>query len=508
MTAEKVIVSGSNMAESNNMADSNNNLSAGEDDSDEYLTHRDVELYLKKNPEFAKKYVFNYLSSHHEFANEFFQAWYDNMIGLTLKRGGGNSSRKQQTQARNGDLDEITRSRLVDEDLHHHQDVGNEESSSAFFVGEEIVYTIPFESTASVIIKNSNNDKVIATSRRCSEPIAAAATTSLQQGGDNDISCNTNTVDVMNKRLAVRSGSEECLDTIEEDVIVPRCGRSSSMVLPQETRYRTMSVDGNNNINIPNISNKNTATAKSMMNVNCYEEALMVLSNIAPSSATGAHDANDNATANSKPHLRKAQSAPTYKKKLSNLICSSVFSGAATGPAGKSKHIKVENHTSLREFGESNYIVEIIKDISKDMSLSKVCFKIIVNLGFLLDIEKASIFIVRAAADSCSSDGKQRVLKLLLDDVSIAKGVRKESLSSSLSKQPRLVPIGSGIVGHVAETGESLLVNSIAGVSWVFIQFYLALNWVAECPEKMFPRNNAKFCLHYLLVFQVRLAVR
>ena len=77
MTAEEVL---SNMADSNSL-----------EDSDEYLTHYDVELYLKKNPEFTKKFVFNYLSNHLDFADEFFQTWYDNMIGLSLKRGGSGS---------------------------------------------------------------------------------------------------------------------------------------------------------------------------------------------------------------------------------------------------------------------------------------------------------------------------------------------------------------------------------------------------------------------------------
>ena len=375
MTAEEVV---------SNMAD--NTL----EDSDEYLTHHDVELYLKKNPEFTKKFVYKYLSSHLDFADEFFQAWYDNMIGLSLKRG----SRKATS---NGNIN----TSLSDD--------------SAFFVDEE----------EEEVYNNHDHHQYSLTennvTRRRSDPITNN-NTSNTNNNNNDINSDI-------KKLIVRSGSEECLDTIDEDVVT-RAGRSSSMVLPKEARYRTTSVDDNNNLG-------NSIDALKL-------------------------PANNPSVRANKPHLRKAQSAPTYKKKLSNLIRSSVFSGASG--SGGSKHINVENHTELRELNESHYIVKIIKDISKDMSLNNVCFKILVNLGFLLDIEKASIFLVQQSSNSKD----KKILKLLLDNVSIAKGVRKESLSSSLSKQPQIVPIGSGIIGHVAETGESLFVNSISSVSYDF----------------------------------------
>ena len=39
---------------------------------DDYLTEHDVELYMKKHPEFAKQFVYTYLKKNLEFADEFF----------------------------------------------------------------------------------------------------------------------------------------------------------------------------------------------------------------------------------------------------------------------------------------------------------------------------------------------------------------------------------------------------------------------------------------------------
>ena len=471
-----------------------NNLNSLEDSSDEYLTHHDVELYLKKNPEFTKKFVFNYLSNHLDFADEFFQAWYDNMIGLSLKRGGSGSGGRSKSPASGGvgihggnfatshsddsaffaEEDEEDENEIEDNDVYHHSRHRHHHNSHQH------------SSTITIGIGQKNTGP-----RRLSDPITNTISCTTTINNNNNIttsSSNNNTTNKnvingdINKKLVGRSGSEECLDTIDEDVVT-RTGRSSSMVLPKEAKYRAMSVDSNNN-----------------KHLGASIESLLLKSNTT-ANATNITASTRTTTGANKPHLRKAQSAPTYKKKLSNLIRSSVFSGSSnnsgstSGTSNGSKHINVENHTALRELNESHYIVEIIKDISKDMSLTKVCFKILVNLGFLLNIEKASIFIVHEQSssssintntnnnnnnnnnnttsntnnnnNSSSSNNKdnKKSLKLLLDSVSIAKGVRKESLSSSLSKQPQVVPIGSGIIGHVAESGESLVVNSISSVS-------------------------------------------
>ena len=455
MTAEEVL---SNMADSNSL-----------EDSDEYLTHYDVELYLKKNPEFTKKFVFNYLSNHLDFADEFFQTWYDNMIGLSLNRGGGGGGGgRSKSPASSGSGVNFTTRMSNDSAFFAEEDEEEENEMEGNEVYHQNGRHHSQQHSSSHGIGNEKNT----TRRRRSDPITI--TTSSSSSGNNTTTSNNQKITNINnttingdinKKPMGRSGSEECLDTIDED-IVTRTERSSSMVLPKEAKYRTMLVDSNNN------NSKILGTSI---------ESLLLKSNTANATNNQSMRA---AAAADKPHLRKAQSAPTYKKKLSNLIRSSVFSGSSTSGGG-SKHINVENHTELRELNESHYIIEIIKDISKDMCLSKVCFKILVNLGFLLNIEKASIFIVHEESSisttnnttsknttNANNKDNKKSLKLLLDCVSIAKGVRKESLSSSLSTQPQTVPIGSGIIGHVAESGESLVVNSISSVSIIYVHGY------------------------------------
>jgi len=364
----------------------------------EFLTQYEVELYLKQNAEFARQFVFTYLKTNLEFADEFFQKWYDNLIGMTRlhrksrKRVGDRTDYHKHPR----DLDPNFMNSLYDDCQVFEDDCcdGNEEEildNSA-----KITYNdtnLPNMTNLDTYIDGPNSN------RRRSDPASSEAIEKLIRCGSN----------------------EKGLDTIDENTVSTRSSRSNSLVLPQESsRYRTVSIDENSNL----------------------KEAIELLRLPATDpQQTG------------KPHLRKAQSAPTYKKNLSNLIRSSVYSGS-----GLSKHINVENHAVLRETNESHCLVEIIKDIAKDMSLTKVCFKILVNLGFMLNVEKAAIYLVHTVND-------QKVLKLLLNDVSIAKGIRKESLSSSVSKRPQLIPMGSGIVGHVAETGESVIANDVSTVN-------------------------------------------
>lgn len=189
-----------------------------------------------------------------------------------------------------------------------------------------------------------------------------------------------------------------------------------SHTLPK-TKYRTISIDDNNNSNE-------------------YDEDPTTMS------------MKFNLDINSKPFLRKAQSAPTYKADLSQLIRSSVYSGSPTN-----KHINVENRMILKESDEQNFLVEIIKDVSKDLSLHRTCFRIVVNFGFMLNIEKASIYIMYKDNDSS-------VLRLELQHVTIEDGVRRGSLSRKFESSTD-VPFGKGIIGYVASTGESLLCNDV-----------------------------------------------
>ena len=225
------------------------------------------------------------------------------------------------------------------------------------------------------------------------------------------------------------NNSDEPLDTIKEDSSLRCLSRSNSVASNQPQRYRTSSL-------LSNIDENNNNDKKKI-----GKELRFI-----PSEPS-----------HGKPFLRKAQSEPTYNKKnLSHLIRSSVYSGAGNMV---NNQINIENHLGLRESGQASFLVEILKDISKDLSLSLTCYKILKNLGFMLNVEKASIYLVKQDSD---------LLQLFLRDVSITDSVRKDSLSMSLSKAEE-VPLGKGIIGKVAMNGCSLIANNIRDVSDVML---------------------------------------
>ena len=359
----------------------------------EFLTEYEVELYLKQNAEFARQFVFTYLKTNLEFADEFFQKWYDNMIGLTRLHRKPHKRLNKKTDNHKRELDSNFMTSLHD-DCHVFEDEEEVEQEVLDNSGK-IIYNdtnLPNMTNLDTYMDGPNS------SRRRSDPASSDAI----------------------KKLIRCGNSDDGLDTIDENTVSSRTSRSNSL---ESGRYRTVSLDENSNL----------------------QEAIELLRLPATDpQQTG------------KPYLRKAQSAPTYKKNLSNLIRSSVYSGS-----GFCKQINVENYSVLRETNESHYLVEMIKDIAKDMNLTKVCFKILVNLGFMLNVEKAAIYLVHTV-------NEKKVLRLLLNDVSIAKGTRKESLSSSVSKKPQSIPMGSGIVGHVAETGQSVIANDVSTVKNLF----------------------------------------
>lgn len=357
------------------------------------LSKYDVEVFLQQNAEFTKQIVLQYLQKNPEFTEEYFitsatmdlfQKWYDQKINLRLDR----SPTHQKVFKRTNSSPFTLNLQVEDESVFH------EESPPGKLTRNPVYNNNTLPNMANVF---QYIDMTSTVNRRRSEP------------GKNEVKL-------------MSSNSEESLDTIDENAPV-RSTRSNSVSSPQG-RYRTISLDENNN-----------------HTTNLRDEILAL-----PSEQS-----------NGKLHLRKAQSAPAYKKNLSHLIRSSVYSGSA---GHNNKHINnIENPVELKDPSETNFLVELIKDVSKDLSLPHTCFKIITNFGFMLNVEKASMYIVRTV-------NGRRVLKLLLNEVTIPDGMRKDSFSCPVNKcsSPE-VPMGSGIIGHVASLGCSLIVNNVKQVT-------------------------------------------
>lgn len=350
------------------------------------LSKYDVETFLQKNAEFTKQVVLQYLQKNADFTEDYFianatmelfQKWYDQKINLRLNRSPQHHKvfKRMNSSPFNANM---------------------QDDSSIFHEDSRLHKSVEYNNSTLPNMANVFQYIDIASNRRRSEP------------GNNEV-----------KKL-MSSNSEEYLDTIDENTPV-RSIRSNSVSSSAQGRYRTISLDENNN------------------HIDLRDEVIALSSE----------------QSNGKPSLRKAQSAPAYKKNLSHLIRSSVYSGSGHN----NKHINIENHMGLKDSSETNVLIELIKDVSKDLSLTQASFKILTNIGFMLNVEKASMYIVRTVSG-------QRVLKLLLNEVIIPDGIRKDNFSCAVKcSSSAELPIGKGILGHVASLGCALVVNEVEQVS-------------------------------------------
>ncbi|KII62872.1 hypothetical protein RF11_12233 [Thelohanellus kitauei] len=98
----------------------------------------------------------------------------------------------------------------------------------------------------------------------------------------------------------------------------------------------------------------------------------------------------------------------------------------------------------LRTFDPDALLNELIQDIGNETNMESLCFKILVNVCFILNCDRCSMFLVE---DDPQTGEKFLVAKVFDANIQHA---------SNNTCAPIRVPIGSGIVGHVAQTGVSV----------------------------------------------------
>ncbi len=137
--------------------------------------------------------------------------------------------------------------------------------------------------------------------------------------------------------------------------------------------------------------------------------------------------------------LRKASSLPpTTTHLLSALLESRVNIPQYPSTAVDYKYY-------LKEHNEREFFLELVKDISNNLDLTSLSYKILVFVCIMVDADRCSLFLVEGPANK-----KTLVSKLF--DVHAGTTVLP-SLSNSDEVQ---VPWGKGIVGYVAEHGETV----------------------------------------------------
>ncbi|RWS31936.1 dual 3':5'-cyclic-AMP and -GMP phosphodiesterase 11-like protein [Leptotrombidium deliense] len=120
-----------------------------------------------------------------------------------------------------------------------------------------------------------------------------------------------------------------------------------------------------------------------------------------------------------------------------------------TSHSGKcSTEIKPPRKTrkELEALDEKQLIFELVKDICNDLDVKSLCHKILQNVSVLTNADKCSLFLVRGE----KGDPNRHFVSTLFD-------VSSNSTLEQVKKSEEVkIPWGTGIVGYVAQSGESV----------------------------------------------------
>ena len=124
-------------------------------------------------------------------------------------------------------------------------------------------------------------------------------------------------------------------------------------------------------------------------------------------------------------------------------------------PRDERKIFPSRRKSALQELDEKELFMELIRDIANELDINMLSHKILVNVGILTNADRCSLFLVRG-----SRENKVLVSKLfdVTSESSLEESLRSEDDEIS-------VPLGVGIAGHTAATGETINIQDAYSVS-------------------------------------------
>ncbi|CAG6015597.1 unnamed protein product [Menidia menidia] len=177
--------------------------------------------------------------------------------------------------------------------------------------------------------------------------------------------------------------------------------------------------------------------------------------NFARSKATTAHRTYDEHVSLSEHESQSSMRRRALLRKASSLppttahILSALLESRVNVPQYASSAIDYKYR--LRETNEREFFLELVKDISNDLDLTNLSYKILINVCILVDADRCSLFLVEGPAN-------KRTLVSKFFDVHSGTTVRPSS--STLNSNEVQVPWGKGIIGYVAEHGETVNISN------------------------------------------------
>uniref|UniRef100_A0A8D3BEW1 Phosphodiesterase n=1 Tax=Scophthalmus maximus TaxID=52904 RepID=A0A8D3BEW1_SCOMX len=173
--------------------------------------------------------------------------------------------------------------------------------------------------------------------------------------------------------------------------------------------------------------------------------------NFARSKATTAHRTYDEHVSLSEHESQSSMRRRALLRKASSLppttahILSALLESRVSVPQYASSAIDYKYR--LKETNEREFFLELVKDISNDLDLTNLSYKILINVCILVDADRCSLFLVEGPAH-------KRTLVSKFFDVHSGTTVRPSSIT--LNSNEVQVPWGKGIIGYVAEHGETV----------------------------------------------------
>lgn len=136
--------------------------------------------------------------------------------------------------------------------------------------------------------------------------------------------------------------------------------------------------------------------------------------------------------------LRKASSLPPTTAH----ILSALLESRVNIPQYPSTAVDFKYY--LKENNEREFFLELVKDISNDLDLTSLSYKILVFVCIMVDADRCSLFLVEGT-------GNKKTLVSKFFDVHAG-----TTVLPSMNSDEVQVPWGKGIIGYVAEHGETV----------------------------------------------------
>ncbi|XP_044525016.1 dual 3',5'-cyclic-AMP and -GMP phosphodiesterase 11A [Gracilinanus agilis] len=140
--------------------------------------------------------------------------------------------------------------------------------------------------------------------------------------------------------------------------------------------------------------------------------------------------------------LRKASSLPPTTAH----ILSALLESRVNLPQYPPTAIDFKCH--LKQHNERQFFLELVKEISNDLDLTSLSYKILIFVCLMVDADRCSLFLVEGTAS-----GKKSLVSKFFD---VHAGTPFLPCSSTENSNEVQVPWGKGIIGYVGEHGETV----------------------------------------------------